>query len=260
VPSVEIGDVEVAYDVHGDGDDAFVLVHGSTGGRGHWLQIAPVLAERYRVVVPEYAGGPESPAPPGPLEVDVLAAQVLGAADDAGVARFHLAGWSLGSVVSAVVAATAPERVRSLTLACGWARTDARMRFTFDLWQRLLRADPELFARYAMADGLTAGGFELFGEGIDVMVPMLVAGLAPGAEQHAELDARVDITDRLAAITAPTLVVGGLEDRWVDIAHSRHLASTITDARLEELACGHLVPTEKGPELTALLLEQAEGR
>lgn len=258
--TVQVGDVDVAYDVHGEGDDAFVLVHGSTGGRGHWLQIAPVLAERHRVVVPEYAGGPGSPAPPGPLEVDDLAAQVLGAADDAGVDRFHLAGWSLGAVVSAVVAATAPDRVRSLTLACGWAKTDARMRFTFDLWQRLLRADRELFARYAMADGLTAHGFELFGDGADLMVPMLVSGLAPGAEQHAELDARVDITDRLPAITAPTLVVGGLEDRWVDIAHSRHLAATITDARIEELDCGHLVPTERGPELTALLLEHAEGR
>lgn len=260
MPRVQVGDVDVAYDVHGEGDDAFVLVHGSTGGRGHWLQIAPVLAERYRVVVPEYAGGTETTDPGGPLEVDAMAAQVLAAADDAGVERFHLAGWSLGAVVSAVVAASAPERVRSLTLACGWARTDARMRFTFDLWQRLLATDVELFARYSFADGLSAQAFEAFGEGIESLVPLVVAGLSPGAERHAELDTRVDITDRLAAIVAPTLVVGGLGDRWVDIAHSRHLAATITGARLEELDCGHLVPTERGPELTALLLEHAEAR
>jgi 3-oxoadipate enol-lactonase len=260
VPRVTVGDAEVAYDVHGEGGDAFVLVHGSTGGRGHWLQVAPVLAERYRVIVPEYAGGPETTDPGGSLEVDDLAAQVVAAADDAGADRFHLAGWSLGAVVSAVVAATVPDRVRSLTLTCGWARTDARMRFTFDLWQRLLQGDRELFARYSLADGLTATAFEAFGDGVDALVPVVAASLAPGADRHAELDGRIDITDRLRAITAPTLVVGGLEDRWVDVAHSRHLADTISDARLEELECGHLVPTERAADLTGLLLEHADGR
>lgn len=261
MPSVAVGDVTVAYDVQGDERaDAFVLVHGSTGGRGHWVQIAPLLAERYRVVTPEYAGGGETTNPDRPLEVDELAEQVLGAVDDAGVSTFHLAGWSLGSVVSAVVAATVPDRVRSLTLSNGWARSDARMRFTFDLWQRLIRTDPDLFARYAFADGLTAQSFEVFGEGVESLLPMMAAGLAPGSVWHAELDGRVDIVDRLDAITAPTLVVGGLEDRWVDVSHSRHLASAIKGARLEELPYGHLVPTEKGPELTALLLEHAQGR
>jgi len=235
--------------------DAFVLVHGSTGGAGHWLQIAPVLADRYQVLTPEYGQRDE-----GPMEVDGLVAEVLAAVDEAGVDTFHLAGWSLGAVLSAAIAAEVPDRVRTLTLANGWARSDARMRFTFDLWARLLRADTDLFARYAFADGLTAGAFEAFGEGVESLLPMMAAGLSPGSAWHAELDGRIDIEDRLGAIDAPTLVVGGIDDRWVDIRHSHHLAAAITDARLEELECGHLVPTEKGPELTALLLEHAEGR
>lgn len=254
MPSVGVGEVEVAYEMSGAGDPV-VLVHGSTGGRAHWLQVAPALAERHLVVVPEYAGGGETTDPGGPLEVEDLAAQVLGAADDAGTDPFHLVGWSLGAVVAAALAATVPQRVRSLTLVSGWATTDARMRFTFDLWQRLLAADRDLFARYALADGLGLGTFELFGDGVEAMIPLTAAALSPGSDRHAELDARVDIADRLPAITAPTLVVGGIEDRWVPVAHSRALAAGIDGARLVELDCGHLVPSERAAELVTLLQE-----
>ena len=92
MPSVRVGDVDVAYEVQGDASDAFVLVHGSTGSRATWVQQTPTIVERFRVVLPEYAGGGESTVPNHPLEVDDLVAQVIGAVDDAGVDTFHLAG------------------------------------------------------------------------------------------------------------------------------------------------------------------------
>jgi pimeloyl-ACP methyl ester carboxylesterase len=256
MPSVRVGDVDVAYEVQGDGDP-FVLVHGSTGSRATWMQQTPVLADRFQIVLPEYAGGGESTVPDRPLEIDELVAQVLGACDDAGVDRFHLAGYSLGACVVAALAAEAPERVRSLALVNGWAKTDARMRFTFDLWERLYRADVELFTRYVLADGLGRETFELFGDGVGAMIPVMASQFSPGTSLHAELDSRIDIEDRLARITAPTLVIGGLTDRWVDIAHSRAMAEQIADASLVELDCGHVSLTEKAPEVAQHLLDHA---
>jgi 3-oxoadipate enol-lactonase len=253
---VSAGDVQVAYGDEGTGDP-FLLVHGSTGGRTHWASVAPLLAARYRVVTPEYAGGGRTVDQGGPLDVDALGEQVLAVADAVGADRFHLAGWSLGAVVATVVAAGHQDRVRSLALVCGWAATDARMRFTMDLWARLLRTDRELFARYALADGASADFFDEVGEGADDLVPLLAAQLSAGADRHAELDGRVDIAERLLAVTAPTLVVGARDDRFVPVEHSRHLAATIAGARLVELDCGHLVPSERGPELAALLAAHA---
>lgn len=258
MPSVRVGDVDVAYEVQGqDAGDAFVLVHGSTGSRATWMQQTPAIAERFKVVLPEYAGGGESTVPDHPLEIDDLVAQVLGAVDDAGVDTFHLAGYSLGSCVVTALAAAHPDRVRTLALVNGWAKTDARMAFTFGLWERLYKADIDLFTRYVLADGLGRDSFELFGPGVEAMIPMMAGQFSPGTALHAELDSRVDIEGRLADITAPTLVIGGLTDRWVDIAHSRDMAEKIKDARLVELDCGHVSLTEKAPEITDLLLEHA---
>src|SRR3954452_7526454 len=105
--------IDVAYEVQGSGEP-FVLVHGSTGSRATWMQQTPTLAERFRVVLPEYAGGGETPLPGDPLTVDLLVAQVLSVADEVGADSFHLAGYSLGAVVVAALAADHPERVRSL--------------------------------------------------------------------------------------------------------------------------------------------------
>jgi 3-oxoadipate enol-lactonase len=256
MPSVRVGDVDVAYGLDGGGD-AVVLVHGTSSSRDSWLQTTPVLSQQFTVICPEFPGSGATTSPPGArLEVAELAAQQLAAAADAGAGRFHLAGWSLGAVVAAEMAAQAPQRVRSLALVCGWARTDARMQFTFDLWRRLIEAGDDLFARYAFADGLTAGSFEVFGvAGVEELVPVTQAGLAPGTLEQVELDGRVDITDRLAHITAPTLVIGGAEDRWVDIAHSRYLAEHIAGARLVELPCGHLIPTEQAGPMNDLLIQ-----
>jgi pimeloyl-ACP methyl ester carboxylesterase len=258
MPAVRVGDVDVAYEVQGDGDP-LLLVHGSTGSGAHWAQVVPGLVDRFRVVLPDYAGGGATTDGGGPLEVDDLAAQVLAVADDVEAARFGLAGWSLGAVVAAAAAAAAPERVSALTLVCGWAVSDARMAFTFDLWRRLFETDRELFARYTFADGASAQLFELLGDGVEGLIAPTAAGFAPGSGRHADLDGRIDIADRLGAITAPTLVVGGVDDRWVPIGHSRSLAATIAGARLVELDCGHLVLAERAAELTALLREHHGG-
>jgi pimeloyl-ACP methyl ester carboxylesterase len=258
MPRVRVGDADVAYEVQGEGDP-LVLLHGSTGSGAHWAQVTPGLLERFRVVLPEYAGGGGATDGGRPLEVDDLVAQVLAVADDVGAERFGLAGWSLGAVTAAALAAVAPERVSALTLVCGWAVSDARMNFTFDLWRRLFETDRELFARYTFADGATAQLFELLGEGVEALIEPTAASFSSGSGRHAELDRRIDIADRLDAIRAPTLVVGGVEDRWVPIGHGRDLASTIAGARLVELDCGHLVPLERAAELTALLREHHGG-
>jgi pimeloyl-ACP methyl ester carboxylesterase len=240
--------VDVPFGDDGSGD-AVVLLHGSTGSRNHWLQVTPELATRWRVLAPDFVD------PGRRLEVDDLVGQVLSVLDVAGVEQAHVAGWSLGAATAAAVAAAAPDRVRSLALVSGWARTDAALAFQFDWWRRLLETDHELFMRVVFTDLFTPAWYDAVADGVEGVVALSAAvGISPAAVGHVELDQRLDIADRLSAIKAPALVVHGRQDRVIPIAHGRALASAVKGAELVELDCGHALPMEGAAELTQLLL------
>ena len=166
---------------------------------------------------------------------------------------FHVGGYSLGAVVALATAAIAPQRVLSTTSLSGWAVSDARMRVTFELWNRLIAADPELFMRYAMADGFTVTALTMLEPMLEAMIPMGAGTLAAGSGAQLELDKVLDITELLPAIACPTLIIGGTEDRWVDITHSRSLADEIHSAQLVELPAGHLAIQELASDVATLL-------
>jgi pimeloyl-ACP methyl ester carboxylesterase len=84
-------------------------------------------------------------------------------------------------------------------------------------------------------------------------VAMAASTVQPGSDAHLELDIRVDIEDDLPLISAPCLVIGGLQDRWVDISKSRHIAAQIPHSTLVELPAGHLVIGEMASEIGSLI-------
>lgn len=254
VGSVRVGGAQVAYDVQGQGDPV-VLLHPTGGSRAMWALLLPSLVPRWQVVMPEFSGAGETVDDGGRIEVDHLVAQAAGVIDDLGIERYHLSGYSLGAAAAAALAAEHGDRVQSLALVCAWARSGPRERLQFDVWQRLFAADRDLFTRYLFSVGMTPAVLETAGEGVEAFIALTSATLAPGTDRHAELDARLDISDRLAAITARTLVIGGTLDRVLPIEHSRDLAAGITGAKLVEVEHGHLFPLEAPDVLGAMLTE-----
>lgn len=256
---VAVGEARIAYDVQGSAaGEPLVLVHGTTQDRSGWAMVTPTLVDRCRIVLPELPGSGATTDAGGPLDVDDLVAAVVAVVDDALGAgeRFHLGGYSLGAVVAAATAAAVGDRVRSLTLVCAWATSDARIRFELDLWRRLLETDVELFLRHAFAHGFTDEWFEAVGDAAGPMAQAAVALVDPaGGARQADLDTRVDIADRLAAITAPTLVLGATRDRFIPFHHSEEVAKAIAGARLESVDAGHLCIIERADAIAARMTE-----
>jgi 3-oxoadipate enol-lactonase len=256
--TLEHGSSTVGYAVEGAGTPV-LLFHGTTMSRTGWDLVRAAVPGDHQWIMVEFPGSGESSMPDGPIEVDDLVAQALAVVDHLGVERFHVAGYSLGAVAALATAAAAADRVITCTSLCGWATTDARMKFTFGLWRQLIATDRALFMRYAVADGFTAAaiaGLEPMLEGI---VAMGADTVAPGSDAQLDLDERIDIADRLGRITAPTLILGGIEDRWVDIGHSRALAEAIAGSRLVELPAGHLVIQEGAAQVAELLHAHVSG-
>ena len=107
------GPVHVA-DFGGSGEP-MVLVHGLGGSHANWLAVAPALAERFAVTAPDLAGFGLTPPAGRSTTVDANA-QLLDAYL-AGIGRpVVLVGNSMGGLISMMVAARSPQRVRALVL------------------------------------------------------------------------------------------------------------------------------------------------
>ncbi|MCI2418253.1 alpha/beta hydrolase [Saccharopolyspora sp. K220] len=88
---------------------------------------------------------------------------------------------------------------------------------------------------------------------LDDVVRRTGSHLAPGARAQIVLARTIDVEADLLTISAPTLVISGLADNFVDPAHSEHAAEAIPGAVLLELDGGHGLPHEQtGPVVAAI--------
>lgn len=243
-----INEKVVGYSIIGQGDPVLCF-HGTTQAANAWDQVIQATDANRTWVVFEFPGSGESAMPTGPIELNDIVDDATALMNHLGFTKFHVVGYSLGAVAALYTAARHASQVLTVTSLCGWATSDARMRTTFDLWRRLIAISPELFMRYALVDGYTAPALELIEPMIDQVIPMAASAVQPGSDAHLELDTRIDIANVLPDIAAPCLVMGGLEDRWVDISHSRHIAQQVKNAELVELPAGHLVITELAAQI-----------
>lgn len=253
---VEVAGARVAYRVDGKGP-GLLLVHG-TGGNGetNWSQVVGRLARRRTVVRPDYAGSGETIDDGAPLSIDMLAAQVVAAAEAAGVVPFDLVGFSLGAAVAIKVAAEHPDKVRSLVLLAGFARgADPRLKLQFRLWRALIDRDRDALARIVLLTGFSPDFLAGLGdEAIEAATRDIVIGNNwPGMARQVDLDLVADVRSEAQRIAKPTLVIGCTRDHMVPSLHAKALASLISGAAYVELESGHLAPLEAPERLLDLI-------
>ncbi|MFI1974838.1 alpha/beta fold hydrolase [Streptomyces wedmorensis] len=250
--TVTVGSAHVHYDIEGSGDGpALLLVHGTGSGGAvvNWGQTAPRFTADRLVVTLDLSGADRTVDDGGALTVETLAAQVIAVIEDAGAGPVDLLGFSMGSPVSAAVAALRPDLVGRLVLVAGWAYTDGDeyMRNLFTLWQRLGEFDPAGFGRSVTMTGFSRGFLNAIGrEGVEALIPNMPP--TPGTLRHVALDLGVDVRGLLPRITAETLVVGAAQDATVPVENSRELHAAIAGSTYAEIDAGHVMFFEKEDE------------
>jgi pimeloyl-ACP methyl ester carboxylesterase len=115
--------IDVAYESHGPAHLPTVVLTGSLGTTMEmWYPQVAALSNHYRVVAYDTRGHGRSPVPPGPYDVDDLAADLERLLDRLEVSRAHVIGLSLGGLTVMRLAATKPDRVDSAAVLCTAAR------------------------------------------------------------------------------------------------------------------------------------------
>ncbi len=239
------------------GQPPLVLLHGIGSAARSFEAVLALLSARRRVIAwnaPGY-GGSTAPAADDPDAAD-YAAVLLRLLDALGLARVHLLGHSLGSIVAARFSADHPERLASLTLASvalGHARLDpakrsaalaARLADLADLGPRGLaeKRGPRLLGPDASAAAVRAV--------IDTMAAIDPDGYARASRLLAGADVLADVA-RLPA-DLPLMVVYGDADVVTPPEANRQVVALRPGCRDIVVARGgHAIYVERPAEFAA---------
>ena len=117
MPSIVVGDIPMAYALHGSGDP-IVLVAGTGYPGATWLPaFIDRLARAHMVLTFDHRGTGATPSTPGRYSTRAFGADAVGLMDALGLPAAHVVGHSMGGRVAQWMALDRSERVRTLILA-----------------------------------------------------------------------------------------------------------------------------------------------
>ena len=251
----EAAGVRLRYFVAGDGPPV-VLVHGLSGGAANFAELAPLLAKRRRVLVPDLPGHGGSGALPAAPNLAAYADRVRLVAERERLLPADVVGHSLGGLVALRWAVRRPAEVRALVLA-GSAAISSATRWA-ELWLTMLgvlrigRHVSPIRRRVAASRFMR----ELVFGPISVsdaaaLSPVAVHGFLEPASLHTDIwtAARLLVQDDprqdLHRVHCPALVLSGARDRQIPVGDAFELARRLR-APLRVIAdCGHLLVGER---------------
>jgi pimeloyl-ACP methyl ester carboxylesterase len=247
------------------GAEPVVLVHGLGGCAANWVDVAPLLAARRRVLVPELPGhGLSTPLPAVP-NLAVFADRVAALAEREQMLPAAFVGHSLGGVVALRLALRRPEAVSALVLAAGAGISSTTRRARYGLrilgiigprrlvapWADSVAGSPFLryavFGRWGAADPLILSpeAVDGFLEGTRLTSDSVSAARAVVAD---------DVRPELGHLDCQTLILWGARDNQLPLVDGFEFARRL-DAPLRVIAdCGHLLIGER-PDLCAEAIE-----
>jgi class 3 adenylate cyclase len=254
------GDVNIAYQVVGDGPFDVVFVPPSTSHVELGWEV-PTLRAVYegisafaRLIVFDKRGTGMSDPVAGAPTLETRMDDVRAVMDAAGSDRAAIMGWSEGVAMSALFAATHPQRAWALVLYGGFARELRAHDYPWGVTEadalRTLDSERDASNRAeAIAEMARAGIPTGTDEEVAALARLLRQSISPGAsEALARMNIQIDIRQVLPAIRVPTLVLHNSGDRWVEVERGRDLAKRIPGSTFVEFEIeGHITPAADMP-------------
>ena len=249
----------IAYSTHGpQGAPALLLSNALGTTRDMWRPQMDAFTRGFRVITYDTRGHGRSDAPAGGYTLEQLGQDAVAVLDAAGAASAHVCGLSLGGVTAMWLGIHAPARVSRLVLANTAARVGSLESWTERI--RLVReggmaavaerAMPLWFsAAYTAREPAIVARHRAMVEACD---PDGYVGCCTALRE-------ADLRDEIAAITAPTLVISGTDDRSTTPEVAELIHQRVPGSRLLSLDSAHLSNVEQTEAFNAAVVEHLLG-
>jgi pimeloyl-ACP methyl ester carboxylesterase len=251
--------VDLYFEQEGDGDDV-LFISGLADEGACWVDQVAGLKQRYRLTTFDNRGVGRSSTPDGPFQIADFAADTIGLMDQLGLERPHVVGSSMGGAIAQELALAHPDRIRSLVLNGTWCRGDRFLHEIFRNWMwSAQKADS--IRDFLVTVNLWCFSPRIWNDGtmdgwIDAAEASPYAQSVDAFCRSSEALIRHDTADRIAAISAPTLVTVGELDLCLPARYAEAIAERIPGSRVVVVpAVGHQPFQEVPDDYNRLLSE-----
>lgn len=235
------------FQLEGDrGNPVLLLLQGQTNSHVWWRRLRGDFTDRFLTVTFDYRGSGSTEVPePGSAEdiewtVELFADDAAAVLRALGRQRVAVYGTSMGGRIAQHLAIRHPELVDRLVLACTTAGGDLATPRSVEV-QRILVDHDKVRRRQAVFDLFyrpewTAAHGGYAGAPTDLLGDPKMPKWA--AKRHFLVSAEHSSGSNLSAVTAPTLVLHGTDDRFTPVVDAEVLTERLPNARLEVIADG----------------------
>ena len=259
MPFAQNDETKIYYQTQGAGEP-LLLIAGLGAPHRAWRRIAPLLAEKFRVITFDNRGTGATEFPADELfTIPLMVRDAKAVLDAENIASAHILGMSMGGMIAQEFALTFPEKTRSLILtvtACGGANS--------------VPAKPEVYFT------LQGGNSNTPEEAFWAMSPFIYDKSTPREKLEEDINSREGqftppanfmrqmqaifiwqgSFDRLSKIKVPTLILHGENDQLIPCANAKILADAIPDSKLVELEnSSHIFTTDQTEKSAEAILD-----
>ena len=245
---VQVGTNKIRYLEGGGSDGNILLIHGLGASAERWARVIPHLSKKYYVVVPDLIGFGFSDKPSVDYTPLFFSQFIFDFIKTLGITKTSLIGSSLGGQIVAECAITQSKMIEKIVLVSpsGIMKQSTP---TLDAYM--------LAALYPTQDGaktafqMMAGiNKEIDSDTINGFIQRMTLPNAKMAFMSTMLGVRnsAPLSERLARISVPTLVVWGKHDTLIPITYSKDYVSSIKNCQLVEMESSGHTPYVEEPE------------
>lgn len=261
MPKVKINDINIYYEIRGEGEP-LCLIMGLGGSSIMWYRQRELLSKSYKLILLDNRGVGRSSKSNIPYSMEMLVEDIKGVLDHLNISKLHLMGCSMGGMISQHFAFKYQGMLNSLILCCTTPSIQLQKQSNIkpeDLFI-MREVTPESLRKIFSLIFTKRYVDWLFSKQGKEELSNLIAEMSKSPptmkvmKNQLEAIKNHEVIDRLNEIKIPTLVMVGKDDKLMPPKHSELLAKYLPNAELRILEGGHMFWIEEEKEFAKTVL------
>ena len=207
---VRVNDIQMYYEMHGDGEPLVVIL-GLGTDVSEWDGIIRWLANKYQVLAFDNRGAGRTDKPDIPYSIEMMAEDTAGLMQALGMKQAHVLGISMGGRIALILALRHAPSVKKLVLVSTSARIIKNWRRRF---YGILSGAPIFRSKYPQPHY--------------------------AFQRQLQASSTFNCTDTLHELHIPTLIMHGKKDKSVPYVLAEEMHAGIEGSKMLTFAGGHI--------------------